>query len=60
MRTDCAGRAVCNIAAAYNVTPLVDGPTRIPDIYDHAPGLLDLLLTSHSDGIRLGRERNLS
>lgn len=49
VRTDYAGRAVCGFAAPYDLTQFVDGAIRIPDIEGQAPGLLDLLLTSHSD-----------
>ncbi|XP_026318656.1 ionotropic receptor 75a-like [Hyposmocoma kahamanoa] len=52
-RTDYTGRAVRDFAAAYDLTQLVDGQTRVPDIEGHTPGLLDLMLTSLPDGIRV-------
>ncbi|VVC88102.1 unnamed protein product [Leptidea sinapis] len=48
--TDHAGRSVHDFALAYGLTQLVIAPTRIPDVQDHRPSLLDLLLTSHPDG----------
>ncbi|CAG4968326.1 unnamed protein product [Parnassius apollo] len=51
--TDHAGRSVHDFALAYGLTQLVTSPTRIPDVEDHAPSLLDLLLTSHPDGYQI-------
>ncbi|XP_013143050.1 PREDICTED: uncharacterized protein LOC106106938 [Papilio polytes] len=48
--TDHAGRSVHDFALANDLTQLVTSPTRIPDVEDHLPSLLDLLLTSHPDG----------
>ncbi|CAG4916568.1 unnamed protein product [Colias eurytheme] len=45
--TDHAGRSVHNFAMAYGLTQLVSSITRLPDIADHTPSILDLLLTSH-------------
>ncbi|XP_045541866.1 uncharacterized protein LOC123723329 [Papilio machaon] len=47
--TDHAGRSVHDFALSYDLTQLVTSPTRIPDVEDHTPSLLDLLLTSHPD-----------
>ncbi|XP_013173125.1 PREDICTED: RNA-directed DNA polymerase from mobile element jockey-like, partial [Papilio xuthus] len=47
--TDHAGRSVHDFALSYDLTQLVSSPTRIPDVDDHTPSLLDLLLTSHPD-----------
>ncbi|XP_013161244.1 PREDICTED: uncharacterized protein LOC106113067, partial [Papilio xuthus] len=47
--TDHAGRSVHDFALAYVLTQLVTSPTRIPDVVDHLPSLLDLLLTTHPD-----------
>ncbi|CAK1584849.1 unnamed protein product [Parnassius mnemosyne] len=51
--TDHAGRSVYDFALAYGLTQLVTSPTRIPDVEDHVPSLLDLLLTSHPDGYQV-------
>ncbi|CAK1596057.1 unnamed protein product [Parnassius mnemosyne] len=51
--TDHAGRSVYDFALAYGLTQLVTSPTRIPDVEDHTPSLLDLLLTSHPDGYQV-------
>ncbi|XP_063636069.1 uncharacterized protein LOC134806671 [Cydia splendana] len=55
LRTDYAGRAVHSFAAAYDLSQIVDGPTRIPDIEGHTPALLDLLLTSHPERHQVSR-----
>ncbi|CAG5011737.1 unnamed protein product [Parnassius apollo] len=39
--TDHAGRSVHDFALAYGLTQLVTSPTRISDVEDHAPSLLD-------------------
>lgn len=59
VRTDYAGRAVRNFTAAYDLTQLMDGLTRIRDIEWHAPGFMDLLLTYHPDGTRVSRHVHL-
>ncbi|CAK1584631.1 unnamed protein product [Parnassius mnemosyne] len=46
-------RSVYDFALAYGLTQLVTSPTRIPDVEDHVPSLLDLLLTSHPDGYQV-------
>ncbi|CAK1578452.1 unnamed protein product [Parnassius mnemosyne] len=51
--TDHAGRSVYDFALAYDLTQLVTSPTRIPDVEDRTPSLLDLLLTSHPDGYQV-------
>ncbi|CAK1600021.1 unnamed protein product [Parnassius mnemosyne] len=51
--TDHAGRSVYDFALAYGLTQLVTSPTRIPDVEDHTPSLLDFLLTSHPDGYQV-------
>ncbi|XP_045500113.1 uncharacterized protein LOC123697614 [Colias croceus] len=51
--TDHAGKSVYDLALAYGLTQLVASPTRIPDVEDHTPSLLDLLLTSHPDGYQV-------
>lgn len=56
---DYAGKAALNLAAAYDLTQLVDGPTRIPDVDGHTPALLDLLLTSNPDGTLVSRQAPL-
>ncbi|CAG4907437.1 unnamed protein product [Colias eurytheme] len=47
--TDHAGRSFHDFALAYDLTQLVPSPTRVPDIEDHTPSLLDLFLTSSPD-----------
>ncbi|CAH2267193.1 jg2923 [Pararge aegeria aegeria] len=44
--TDHAGRSAYNFVLAYDLSQLVSVPTRVPDIEDHSPSLLDLFLTS--------------
>lgn len=52
-RTDHAGRSVHAFAMAYGLTQVISSPTRVPDVEDHMPSLLDLLLTSHPDGYQV-------
>ena len=47
--TDHTGKSVHNFALAYGLSQLVSSPTRVPDVMEHTPSLLDLLLTSHPD-----------
>ena len=51
--TDHAGRSVHDFALAYGLSQLVSSPTRVPDVADHVPSLLDLLLTSHPEGFQV-------
>ncbi|XP_013175252.1 PREDICTED: uncharacterized protein LOC106123457 [Papilio xuthus] len=51
--TDHAGRSVHDFALSYDLTQLVAAPTRISDVADHTPSLLDLLLTSHPDSYQV-------
>ncbi|XP_045541428.1 uncharacterized protein LOC123722911 [Papilio machaon] len=57
--TDHAGRSVHDFALSYDLTQLVTSPTRIPDVEDHTPSLLDLLLTSHPDSYKVSVEAPL-
>lgn len=47
------GDAVREFAAALDLTQLVNGLTRIPDIEGYISSLLDLMPMSHSEGIRV-------
>ncbi|XP_045509327.1 uncharacterized protein LOC123704883 [Colias croceus] len=51
--TDHAGRSFRDFALAYDLTQLVPSPTRIPDVEDHTPSLLDLFLTSSPDNYKV-------
>lgn len=51
--TDHAGRSAHDFALAYGLTQLVAAPTRVPDVENHKPSLLDLLLTSHPDDYKV-------
>ena len=44
--TDFEGRYCHNFALAYELSQIIDGPTRVPDVTGHTPSLLDLFLTS--------------
>ena len=48
-RTDEEGRHCHSFALAYDLTQIVDRPTRIPDVDGQFPSLLDLFLTSCPD-----------
>lgn len=52
-KTDHAGRSLHDFALAYGLTQMVPSHTRIPDVEDHTPSLLDLLLTSNPSGYRV-------
>lgn len=45
-RTDHAGRAAHELALTYGLSQLVTGITRLPDVHNHEPSLLDLMLTT--------------
>ena len=47
--TDEEGRHCHDFAIAYDLTQIVDKPTRVPDIDGHFPNLLDLFLTTCPD-----------
>ncbi|CAG4935338.1 unnamed protein product [Colias eurytheme] len=51
--TDYAGRSFHDFILSYGLTQLVSAPTRIPDVEDHAPSLLDLFLSSHPDNYQI-------
>lgn len=51
--TDYAGRIAFNFALTYGFSQLVPEPTRVPDVEDHAPSLLDLLLTTCPDNYQV-------
>ncbi|CAG4993662.1 unnamed protein product [Colias eurytheme] len=55
--TDYAGRTVFDFALSNGLTQLVSSPTRIPDIDDHNPSLLDLLLTTHPENYQAACRR---
>ena len=48
-KTDPEGRICYDFSIAYELTQIVDKPTRIPDNINHSPNLLDLFLTSCPD-----------
>ena len=45
-KTDAEGRFCHDFATAYDLTQIVDSPTRVPDAEGHFANLLDLFLTS--------------
>ncbi|XP_045449660.1 uncharacterized protein LOC123658266 [Melitaea cinxia] len=47
--TDHAGREALKFALSLDLTQLVQEATRVPDVDDHTPNCLDLLLTSDPD-----------
>ncbi|KAJ8722881.1 hypothetical protein PYW07_004061 [Mythimna separata] len=47
--TDHAGREMRKLALTLNLTQLVQGATRVPDVDSHTPNCLDLLLTTDPD-----------
>ena len=47
--TDHAGRETRKLALALNLTQLVQGATRVPDVDSHTANCLDLLLTTDPD-----------
>ncbi|CAG4949277.1 unnamed protein product [Colias eurytheme] len=51
--TDHAGRSFYDFVLSYGLTQLVSAPTRIPDVEDHTPSLLDLFLSSHPDDYQI-------
>ena len=48
-KTDPEGRHCHDFSVAYELTQIIDAPTRVPDVAGHYPNLLDLFLTSCPD-----------
>ncbi|XP_045492437.1 uncharacterized protein LOC123691896 [Colias croceus] len=57
--TDHAGRSVYDFALANGLRQLVSSITRLPDVVDHTPSMLDLLLTSHPNNYQVNTDAPL-
>ncbi len=47
--SDLEGRHCYNFSVAYELTQIIDYPTRVPDVDNQYPNLLDIFLTTYPD-----------